>query len=141
MTAAEGTLLSRARDIFFENLALKVLSFAFALGLYTFIHGAQDAQRTFPLDVVANTPPPGLHRVLVTQIPPVRVTLRGSRALLDDLDAAPRDAHGSRRIFGQGNGERVALPGDGAEPTAVWTTPLPDINYRAERESALREAR
>jgi 8-oxo-dGTP pyrophosphatase MutT (NUDIX family) len=63
-----------------------------------------------------------------------------ARALLDDLDAAPRDASGSLRIVGQGNGERVVLPADGAQPTAVWTTPLPDIHYRAERESALREA-
>src|SRR4051794_3523909 len=64
-----------------------------------------------------------------------------SRALLDDLDAAPRDARGSLRIVGQGNGERVVLPGDAGEPTSTWTIPLPDINYRAERESALREGR
>src|SRR4051812_28452756 len=38
-----------------------------------------------------------------------------ARALLDDLDAAPRDANGSLHIVGQGNGERVVLPADGAQ--------------------------
>jgi 8-oxo-dGTP pyrophosphatase MutT (NUDIX family) len=60
--------------------------------------------------------------------------------LLADLDAVPRDAHGSLHIVGQGNGERVVLPADRAPSPAVWTNPLPDIHYRAERESALREA-
>jgi len=63
-----------------------------------------------------------------------------SSALLADLDAVPRDARGSLRIVGQGNGERVALPADAVQSATTWTIPLPDIHYRAERESALREA-
>src|SRR5689334_23847014 len=80
--------LNRVRDLMFENLGLKLLSFAFALGLYAFSHGAQDAQRTLPVDVVATPPPLNARRVLVTPLPPqVRVTVRGSRSLLDEMRA------------------------------------------------------
>ena len=82
-----AAFLTRLREILSENLALKVLSFAFALGLYAFIHGAEDAQRTFPVDVVAIPPPAAAHRVLLTPLPPLRVTVRGSRTLLDELRA------------------------------------------------------
>lgn len=82
-----GSLFARLREIVFENLALKVLSFSFALALYSFIHGAQDAQRTFTVDVVAIPPPESAHRVLMTPLPPVRVTVAGSRTLLDELRA------------------------------------------------------
>ena len=71
-----------------ENLGLKILSFAFALGLYAFIHSAQEAQRVLPVDVVAATPPDSAHRVLLTPLPPVvRVTVRGPRTILDDMKA------------------------------------------------------
>src|SRR5882724_3708799 len=79
---------ARIWDALAENIGLKVLSFAFALGLYTFIHGAQDAQRTLPVDVVATTPPESAHRVLLTPLPPiVRVTVRGPRTILDEMKA------------------------------------------------------
>jgi hypothetical protein len=86
--SSTSSWLNRVRDMMFENLGLKLLSFAFALGLYAFSHGAQDAQRTLPVDVVATPPPVGAHRVLVTPLPPqVRVTVRGSRSLLDEMRA------------------------------------------------------
>ena len=34
------------RSAFLENLGLKAMSLAFALGFYAFIHGAENAQRT-----------------------------------------------------------------------------------------------
>jgi YbbR-like protein len=78
----------RLRDLMIENFGLKVLSFAFALGLYAFVHGSQDAQRSLQVDVVATPPPESAHRVLLTPLPPtVRVTVRGPRAILDDLKA------------------------------------------------------
>jgi YbbR-like protein len=82
------TLFVRIRDMMVENLGLKILSFTFALGLYAFVHGSQDAQRTLPVDVVATPPPENLHRVLLTPLPPVvRVTVRGPRPILDEMKA------------------------------------------------------
>jgi YbbR domain-containing protein len=82
------SIFSRIRDALVENLGLKLLSFAFALGLYAFIHSAQEAQRTLPVDVVATPPPEGAHRVLLTPLPPlVRVTVRGPRTILDEMKA------------------------------------------------------
>lgn len=76
----------RVREAFTENLNLKLLSFLFALVLYSLVHGAQDAQRSFSVPLVLLTPPDGANRVLVSSIPPqVRVTVRGPRPVLDDL--------------------------------------------------------
>jgi len=82
------SLVARIRDLLIENFGLKILSFAFALGFYAFVHGSQDAQRTLPVDVVATPPPEGAHRVLLTPLPPVvRVTVRGPRTILDEMKA------------------------------------------------------
>ena len=76
------------RTAILENLGLKILSFAFALGLYAFIHGAENAQRNLSLSVVSVMPKEELNRQLMTQIPTeVTVTLSGSRTQLDDLRA------------------------------------------------------
>lgn len=78
---------SRIRGLFVENIGLKLLAFAFALILYALTHGARDAQRSFVVDVVANLPPENAGRVLMTQLPELRITAAGSRSLLDDLKA------------------------------------------------------
>lgn len=76
------------RSALLENLGLKLLSFTFALCLYAFIHGAENAQRTFSLSVVSIIPPEANGRQLMTQVPTeVAVTVRGSRTQLDDLRA------------------------------------------------------
>lgn len=76
------------RSIFVENLNLKILSFAFALLLYSLVHGSQEAQRSILFSAVALTPPTTSNRVLMTPIPAqIRVTLRGPRATLHDLHA------------------------------------------------------
>jgi hypothetical protein len=82
------SILSRTWEAMIENLGLKLLSFAFALGIYAFVHSAQDAQRTLQVDVVASTPPETAHRALLT-LPPasVKVTVRGPRTLLDEMKA------------------------------------------------------
>jgi YbbR domain-containing protein len=88
MTPPLGSWLSRLRELVFENIGLKILSFGFALLLYAFSHGTQDAQRTLPVDVVATPPPVNARRVLLTPLPPqVRVTVRGPRSLLDEMRA------------------------------------------------------
>jgi len=80
--------LAFLKTLLFENLNLKLLSFAFALVLYAYVHGSQDAQKSLLLGVVAVTPPDSANRVLVTPLPPqLRVTLRGPRSSLEELHA------------------------------------------------------
>jgi hypothetical protein len=78
----------RVRAVATENLNLKILSLAFALLLYSFVHGSQDAQRVLLFSVVALTPPESANRELIAPIPPqLRVTVRGPRSTLDDVRA------------------------------------------------------
>ena len=79
-------VVDRVRSLFTENLNLKLLSFAFALVLYSLVHDAQDAQRVIDVGVIVRVPPDSANRTLVSQsATKVRLTLRGSRAALDDL--------------------------------------------------------
>jgi hypothetical protein len=81
-------LLARIWEATVENAGLKILSFAFALGIYTFVHGSEEAQRVFPVDIVASMPPAVARRVLLTPLPTgVRITVRGPRTLLDEMKA------------------------------------------------------
>ncbi|MDP9150526.1 MAG: CdaR family protein, partial [Myxococcota bacterium] len=98
----------QVRSLATENLNLKLLSLAFALVLYSLVHGSQDAQRSLLLNVVALTPPNSSHRVLMTPIPAqIRVTVRGPRSTLDDLHA---DDMGSVQLDLRGGDEpRVVI--------------------------------
>ncbi|MGO8993361.1 MAG: YbbR-like domain-containing protein [Polyangiaceae bacterium] len=79
-------IAERAKALFTENLNLKLLSFAFALVLYSLVHDAQDAQRVIDVGVTVRVPPDSANRILVSQsATKVRLTLRGSRAALDDI--------------------------------------------------------
>jgi YbbR-like protein len=90
----------RAKALVSENLNLKLLSFAFALVLYSLVHDAQDAQRVVDIGVTVRVPPDTANRILVGQsATKVRLTLRGSRAALDDIHTddigtLQVDAHG-----------------------------------------------
>lgn len=80
--------VSRLPSLATENLNLKLIALAFALALYSLVHGSQEAQRSLLLSVVALTPPQTSNRELVTPIPAeIRVTVRGARQTLDDLHA------------------------------------------------------
>ena len=75
------------RSLVTENLNLKLLSFAFALLLYSVVHGSQEAQRSLRLNIVALLPGTP-NRVLMTTIPEkINVTVRGPKSTLDDLNA------------------------------------------------------
>ena len=79
-------IAERAKALLTENLNLKLLSFAFALVLYSLVHDAQDAQRAVDVGVTVRVPPDSANRILVSQsATKVRLTLRGSRAALDDI--------------------------------------------------------
>jgi YbbR domain-containing protein len=87
MTAKDGWR-DLVRGALLDNLGLKVLSLVVALGFYAFIHGAENAQRTFRVSVVSIMPPESQNRQIMVQVPTeVAVTLRGSRTHLDDLRA------------------------------------------------------
>jgi YbbR domain-containing protein len=107
-----GDLVKRALT---ENLNLKLLSLAFALVLYSLVHGQQDAQRVMFVDIV-RVPPPE-NRVLTTDIPArVRVLLRGPRSQLDELRA---DELGTVQIdLHTGTEKRVTI-----EPKMVHVPP------------------
>ncbi len=102
----------RIKSAFAENLNLKLLSLAFALVLYSLVHGAQDAQRSMSVSLVVLLPPDTANRVLVNQLPPqVRITLRGPRPVLDDLRA---EDIGNIQVDMRSASEKLAL-----EPTMV----------------------
>ncbi len=114
-----AAITSFVRDALTANLGLKALSLAFALGLFSFLHGQQDQQqRTIPVGVVVRLPPENVKRELMTQIPAsIHVTLRGPTRAIDRLvqtgvtpvELDLRDGNEDQITF---NPERLALPPD-----------------------------
>ncbi len=80
-------ILGFLHGAFTENVGLKALSLAFALGLFVYLHGQQDQQqRTVPVGVVVRLPPEQAKRELMTPIPAsIHVTLRGATRTIDRL--------------------------------------------------------
>lgn len=79
------------RDLFFENLNLKLVSVAGALLLYSLVHGGRDVRRSIVVDLEARLPSESSNRVLkaTTDLPAgVRLFLRGSSTTIDDLRAS-----------------------------------------------------
>lgn len=69
-----------------ENLPLKLFCLLVSLLFYGHLHGAQNAQRSFSLSVVTLLPTDDDGRVLMIDPPSAaRITLTGSRPILDDL--------------------------------------------------------
>ncbi|MBK7580222.1 MAG: YbbR-like domain-containing protein [Myxococcales bacterium] len=82
-----GAISTWLRAALTQNLGLKGLSFAFALGLFVYQKGQQDQQqRTVPVGVVMRLPPETAKRELMTPIPAsIHVTLKGSTRAIDQL--------------------------------------------------------
>ena len=82
--SATGTFL---REAFTENLGLKALSFAFAVGLFLFLYGQRDEQqRTVAVGLSFRPPAEDSTRELMTQLPAsIHVTLRGPAHAIDRL--------------------------------------------------------
>jgi YbbR domain-containing protein len=79
----------RIKTAFTENMNLKLLSFAFALVIYSLVHGGQDARRSVVVDLEVILPPESSDRVLVSSIPQsVRIFARGSNQTIDNLRAS-----------------------------------------------------
>jgi YbbR domain-containing protein len=76
----------RIKNLLTENLNLKLLSFAFALILYSLVHGGQDSRGSISVDLEVNLPPESSEKVFVGTIPrDVRVFVRGSTQTIDNL--------------------------------------------------------
>jgi YbbR domain-containing protein len=76
----------RIKAVLTENLNLKLLSFAFALILYSLVHGGQDARGSISVDLEVNLPPESGDKVFVGSIPrDVRIFVRGSTQTIDNL--------------------------------------------------------
>jgi hypothetical protein len=68
-----------------ENWSLKVISLVIALAVYVVLHSGGDQQRTIDIDV-NQAPLKDGSKILLTNIPSrVRVTVRGPRALIEDI--------------------------------------------------------
>jgi len=82
-----ATAWASLRDSFTENIGLKALAMAFALGLFAFVHGQEEEQqRTVPVPLVMRLPPTAAGRELMTPIPAsIHVTLQGSARAIDNL--------------------------------------------------------
>ncbi|MBX7194519.1 MAG: hypothetical protein K1X94_20855 [Sandaracinaceae bacterium] len=76
------------RGLLLDNLGLKVMSLVSAMAIFWVVRGAEEAQRAVFVDVVAVTPPATSERMLTSDLPAkVRLTLRGSRSILNALRA------------------------------------------------------
>jgi YbbR domain-containing protein len=82
--AQTGTFL---REAFTENLGLKAISFAFAVGLFMFLYGQRDEQqRTVAVGLSFRPPAEDSARELMTQLPAsIHITLRGPAHVIDRL--------------------------------------------------------
>lgn len=76
----------RIKVMLTENLNLKLLSFLFALVLYSLVHGGQDARGSISVDLEVNLPPESGDKVFVGSIPrDVRIFVRGSAQTIENL--------------------------------------------------------
>jgi hypothetical protein len=74
------------RRLLFENFGLKAFSLIASLALFGIVRGAEDAQRSIFVDVVAVVPAETSGRILLSDIPDrVQVTLRGSSPLVQSI--------------------------------------------------------
>jgi YbbR domain-containing protein len=83
-----ASLGERLKTALTENMNLKLLSFGFALVLYSMVHGGQDAQTSVSVDLDVLLPPETANRILVDKSKEsVKLTVRGPRAAIEELHA------------------------------------------------------
>ncbi|RLB47173.1 MAG: hypothetical protein DRJ42_25995 [Deltaproteobacteria bacterium] len=133
-------ILARFREAFTENVGLKLFALAASIILFSLVHGAEDAQRSVFVDIVAILPAADSDRILVSELPDrVRVSLRGSRSLLnsirrEELDAIQVDLTDTDLSYYYIEPESFELP-VGVEIVQLAPASIP-LHYaeRAERE-------
>ncbi len=87
MTRLLRALIDFLKAAFTDNVGLKALALAFAVGFFVYQQSQQDEQqRTIPVGVVMRLPPDKSDRELMTPIPAnIHVTLRGTTRAIDGL--------------------------------------------------------
>lgn len=76
------------KQAFTHNVGLKLLAIVLSVGLFSLVHGAEDAQRSVWVDVVALLPPEDANRILVSQLPErVRLIIKGRRSLVNNISS------------------------------------------------------
>ena len=86
MLKGDAPRRARWRELFMHNLGLKIASLVAAIVLFSVVRGAEDAQRSVFVDVVALLPAPGSGKMLVSELPDqVRLTLKGSRSQINAI--------------------------------------------------------
>ncbi|MGB0681042.1 MAG: CdaR family protein, partial [Polyangiales bacterium] len=99
-----------------HNIGLKLAAIIMAVALFSLVRGAEDAQRSLFVDVVALMPSARTRQVLISELPDqVKVTLRGSRSLLNaiersDLEPLQIDLRRARRRYHYFDPTRLNLP-------------------------------
>ena len=74
------------RELFTHNFGLKLTSLVAAIVLFSVVRGAEDAQRSVYVDVVALLPAPSSGKMLISELPDrVRLTLKGSRSQVNAI--------------------------------------------------------
>jgi YbbR domain-containing protein len=124
----------RIRTMVGENLNLKLISFAFALILYSLVHGGQDAHRAIVVDIDSFLPQDNSDQVLLSSIPQsVRVFVRGSNQAIDNLRASSvsvvldlRDSQPSRVTF---DPKMVRLPEGVMVQVEQFDPPFIDLKW------------
>ncbi len=85
-TPSPQDVIESVRRSFFTDIGLKLASLAMALVLFSVVHGAEDAQKSVYVDLIALLPTEESGRMLVSDVPVrVRVTLTGSRSQLNAI--------------------------------------------------------
>jgi YbbR domain-containing protein len=81
-----SSALGALRRFAFQDLGLKLTSLIAAIVLFSFVHGAEDAQKSIYVDLITLLPSEESGRMLVSDVPVrVRVTLKGSRSQLNAI--------------------------------------------------------
>jgi len=76
------------RRAFNQNLRLKLLSIVLSVVLFSIVHGAEDAQRSVWVDVVALLPPDDAGKILVSELPDrIRLIIKGRRSLVNNISS------------------------------------------------------
>jgi len=76
------------RRAFTQNLSLKLLAVVLSVVLFSIVHGAEDAQRSVWVDVVALLPPDDAGKILTSEIPDrVRLIIKGRRSLVNNISS------------------------------------------------------
>ena len=86
MNRARRTWGDRLRRVFTHEPGLKLFALVLAIVMFSVVQGAEDAQRSIWVDVVALTPSERSTKILTTELPDrVRLIIKGSRSLINSV--------------------------------------------------------